>query len=291
MKRVICLPLFLLFCNTIMAIQMLYLPNNDNFVVSNQDITKKSVNEVLSLCGYLPGQFYSWHVREEGITLCFKILSKDIICIISTRNLGYRLSKEKVLRLMNDYEFDYSYEYSPYSLESDLKKGIEDKSLKVSFIEEATHKKMQNNKIIDDFNGYTYIFNDEGYMISFESSDGYTLWAKEYKGTDFFEKIKSNAEKFNTTKEDVITEINMQCDYRANIITTYLDLGENERYDYNYALLYIDLNCPRIQLKDFNKIVHNKATNIRQDKNQSPIMQFKGKKYYFNFEDTLVRIE
>ena len=172
MKRLICLPIFLLFCNVIMAIQILYLPNNENYVISNQDITNKSVNEVLGLCGYTPGQFYTWYVREEGVTLCFKILSKDIICIISTRNLGNSLSIEKVHRLMNDYEFDYSIEYSPYSLESDLKKGIEGKKLKMSFIEEATHKKVQDNKIIDDFNGYIYTFNDDGYTISYESSDG-----------------------------------------------------------------------------------------------------------------------
>lgn len=291
MKRIFCIPLLLLFCNMIMAIQILYVPKNDAFEISNQDINGKSVNEVVELCGYSPGQFYLWDAREESLAICFKILSQDIICIISNRHLGNRLGKEKVQRLLNDYEFDYSYEYPPYSLESDLKKGIEKKSLKLSFIEEATHKKAKGNEIIDDFNGYIYTFNDDGYMISYKSSDGYTLWAKEYKDTDFFEKIKLNAERNNSTKEDVIAEINMQCDYRANILTNYLDLGENQRYNYNYALLYVDLNCPRIQLKDFNNIVHHKATNIRKDKNQSPIMLYKGKKYYFNFEDCLVRIE
>ena len=290
MKKILLSIICFLFSIVALADSVVYVFKDGNYVKSSYNMKGKSLNDLITFLGYNPGMFYVWSIRDCNIGVCFKILSSDIICLISDKDLGSNIDQVKINRILNDNNYKYREAYSNYQMESDLDDGIEGKYLTVSFIEDVTHQKIQNNQIKDALNGYVYSFKD-GIMVSYTSSDGYNKWAKEYKNSYVFQRIKRNAELHHKNKKDIIDEINMQFEYMANIAYSEIDKVRNPRYNYNYALLYVDIYCPQIKLSDFNKIVNNKAVNIRKSPEYSPVMSFKGKKYFFNFEDLLIRIE
>lgn len=268
----------------------LYVSRNGSFVKSSYSLQGKSLNNIMSYLGYKKGTFYTWDAKYNDITICFKILCKEIVCIISNEDLGTNISDEKVTRILNDNGFAYEDAYNTYQLESDLENGIKGHYLTASFVEDVTGNQLRNGEIEDELNGYIYSFKN-GVMISYKSSDGYNKWAKEYKDREWFLYVKENAERFFSNKDDIIAEINMQCDYYASIDIEQLYKGSNSRYNYNFALLYIDLYCPKIKIDEFNKIVHNGAKDLRNSTSYSPVMEYKGKKYYFDYNDLLMRIE
>lgn len=290
MKKLLLSIICFLFTIDALSEHIVYVHKDGNYIKSSYNMKGKSLNDLITFLGYNPGMFYLWSVKDCNIEICFKILSSDIICLISDKDLGPDIEQVKVNRILNDNNYKYQEAYSNYQKESDLDDGIKGKYLTVSFIEEATHQKIQDGQIKDALNGYVYLFKD-GIMVSYTSSDGYNKWAKEYKDSYAFQRIKRNAELYYKNKKDIIEEINMQFEYMVNIAYSEIDKVRNPRYNYNYALLYVDTYCPQITLSDFNKIVHNKATNIRKSPEYSPVMLYKGKKYFFNFEDLLTRIE
>lgn len=299
MRKIILLSLFWIIANTIFAITKVYIPKNGKYVLSGYKYTgNSSINSCLNYLGYRKGKFYFWMTPDESITICFKILSSDIICVISDYDFGSEISKEKVARILNDNGFDYSKEYDAYYIEEDLKEGIKGKYLTLSFIENATHVKAVNNKITDNLNGYEYSFKN-GIMVSYKSIDGYNVWAKGYMNKWWFSKLKEKAETKFSNKQDIIAYINMQCDYCADSGESWLYDSIIKDFDYNFGLMCIHYNYDNYYVDDkriftiseFNKIVENEAINISKNSNYSPIMLYKKKKYIFNFEDKLIRIE
>jgi len=157
-------------------------------------------------------------------------------------------------------------------------------SLKVSFI-----KKIADNKLVDNTNGYTYTFEGD-YMVSYISNDGLIGYAKELKDTDLFNIIKTNAEKYNTAEKAVVDEINMQFEYMAKINMQYLSLAKSDKYNYNYALLYIDFYKPRILMSDFVKIIHDSAEVLKITPNIT-ILKYNFNYYSFDKDKILYKIE
>jgi len=299
MRKILLLTLFFLISNTLFAITKVYIPKNGKYVLSGYKYTgSSSINSCLNYLGYRKGTFYDWMTPDESIIVCFKILSTDIICIISDYDLGTEISKEKVSRLLNDNGFDYSKKYGAYFVEDDLESGIKGKYLTLSFIEKATHVKAVNNKITDNLNGYEYTFKN-GIMVSYKSLDGYNKWAKEYMGEWWFSKLKEKAETKFSNKKDIVAYINKQCDYCADVGFNWLTERKIKQYDYNFGLLCIHYNYNDLynddkrifSLSEFNRIVENEAINISPNSNYSPVMIYNRYKYTFNFKDELSKIE
>lgn len=290
----------LVFINTINASLKVYAYKNGQYDKINYSMTNRSYNNLLTYLGYRPGKYYFWDENRESITVFFKILSSDVIALLTEKDLGVSLSKEKVNRILNDNNFKYKEAYDAYDVEEDLKRGIKGKYLNVQFIESATHSKCVNNVIKDNLNGYEYHFKN-GIMASYKSLDGYNKWAKYYMSEWWFPKLKEIAESKFTNEKDINAYINMQCDYCAEIGNNWLYDSKIQSYNYNFGLMCMDYNYDNFynlndkkkifNINEFNRIVNHEAINLSKDKNFSPVMLYKRKKYFFNFEDNLIRIE
>ena len=213
----------------------------------------------------------------------------DIICIITTSYKDTILPSTEIERILMDNDYDYDKAYNTSNREKNLSEGISKKLLSKSFIESIIHKKITDNKLVDNMNGYTYTFEGD-YMVSYISNDGLTGYAKEFKNTDLFNIVKANAEKYNTTEEAVVNEINMQFEYMAKINMQYLSLAKSDKYNYNYALLYIDFYKPRILMSEFVKIIHDNAEVLKITPDIT-ILKYNFNYYSFDKDKILCKIE
>ena len=290
MKKII---LTLLLCisaiNLMAENASLYLPQQGGYKKSDMNIVGVSLNDICGLLKY-NHEKYIWISDGFETKICFKMLSTEILYIVTTQFKDDFISEETVSTYLKDNKFDYDFTYSVKTREEQLDEGIENHSLSIDFIESVTKTKVSNNTIEDKFNGYIYTFGKDGYMVSYASSDGLIGYAKEYKGTALFNRIKAIAEQYNYTRGAVIDEINMQFDYFSKINIDYLSLAKTEKYGYNYALLYVDLNKPDIQMDDFMKIVHHKADVFKVTPNET-ILKYNYNFYTFDSEKRLVAIE
>lgn len=266
-----------------------YEPNGyGDFKKSNLTSEDKSLNDIVSEYGYQAGLYWVWSSENLKTTILFKILSTDIICILTQEYADDVMPVSWITKYLSAQNFDYDNEYSAYQREKDLDDGIKQKILSLSFIEGTIHVKAENNTITDLKNGYIYTF-ENGYMVDYQSYDGLNKWAKEMKGTKIFEIVKENAIKHNSREVDILKEINIQFDYLSRISIDYLPLARSERYNYNYALLYIDLYKPQISLNEFMEIVHHKAEAIKVTPTQT-ILFYNSNSYYFDRNKILCNV-
>lgn len=239
-----------------------------------------SLNGICKSLGYSTSLFYSWFT-DNNLMICFKVFSEDIICVVSNKNLGEKLVSTDVKEIMKKEGFDYEREFSVYNREDLLKEGIEGEFLTQEFMEDVTHKKVNDNKLVDTKNDYTYYFKD-GLLIDFNSNDGLVGFAKEMKGSPVFNLVENNAKMIFTDKEQVIKEINIQFKAFSNIPTNQLDIAKGSSYNYNFARYFIE-NCrPKISYDEFMEYTNGQAE--LQDRSSSK----KIFKYYdrvYNFED------
>ena len=291
MKRILFFLLLILSINicSIATEYIVYVPNtqNENFIKSNIDVKNKSIDNICEELGYSPLLYYTWFTKDYKTTICFKILSMDIICVITTSYKDTILPLTEIEKILMNNNYDYNKAYNTSNREKNLNEGISKRLLNKSFIESIIHKKIADNKLVDNTNGYTYTFEGD-YMVSYISNDGLIGYAKELKDTDLFNIIKTNAEKYNTAEKAVVDEINMQFEYMAKINMQYLSLAKSDKYNYNYALLYIDFYKPRILMSDFVKIIHDSAEVLKITPN---ITILKYNYYSFDKDKILYKIE
>lgn len=288
MKQILTL-LFLFVClNSFAWNSKVYVPKGDVYVTYDIDMSNRSLNSLAEELGFRSSTFYSWSSKDYKTIVLFKFLSKDIICIMTETDFGEKLSKQQVDKILLDNNYDYHDAYSTYSVESDLEEGIEGQYLTIPLMEDVTHAKVINNKLTDTLNGYVYTFKN-GYVISYTGIDGLTGFAKEYKGTALFNSIKLMAQRYHRDEQGVLDEINMQFDYLSKIGTTYLSLGKSDKYNYNFALLYVDLYCPNITMSDFITIVHNNAEVLKVTSGNTTL-KYNYNYYVFNSDKILIEV-
>ena len=293
MKRILFFLLLILSINicSIATEYIVYVPNtqNENFIKSNIDVKNKSIDNICEELGYSPLLYYTWFTKDYKTTICFKILSMDIICVITTSYKDTILPLTEIEKILMNNNYDYNKAYNTSNREKNLNEGISKRLLNKSFIESIIHKKIADNKLVDNTNGYTYTFEGD-YMVSYISNDGLIGYAKELKDTDLFNIIKTNAEKYNTAEKAVVDEINMQFEYMAKINMQYLSLAKSDKYNYNYALLYIDFYNHRILMIDFVKIIHDSAEVLKITPNIT-ILKYNFNYYSFDKDKILYKIE
>lgn len=293
MKKII-LSLLLVMFSTVMAFakSVVYVPDsNGNFVLSKIDPSQRSILSVCEELGYKEDYFYSWFTKDYETDICFKIFSTDVICIITSAYSAPTLSKSTYEKILSDNGFDYDSRYDIYNRESRLKEAKEDKekALSLAFMEEVTHQKIKDGYLRDEKNGYCYQF-ENGYLTEYLSLDGLYGYAKQYKGSPTYNIVKANAERYNPNPQDVIHEINIQFFYFARIEGDCLPLAKSSKYNYNYALLYVDLYKPAISLGDFMQYVHNKAETVKVTP-EGTTLRYNYNYYYFNKDKILYKIE
>lgn len=266
-----------------------YVPDGlGNYRKSDFDPSNMSFNMICEKLGYA-NRFYIWFTQDYKTNICFKLFSRDIICIVPDKDLGYQISGSSVKRILNDNDYSYESAFDTYSRESALEEGIEGRYLSEQFMAEAVHEKLIGNTLVDALNGYTYFFED-GVLVRYTSNDGLIGYAKQMKDTYVFKIVKANAEKYYSKRQDILDEINRQFEYYTRIPGNCLDMIGGAKYGYDFGLLYLETVHPDITIEEFNKITHNEAIKTRSNGLNTEMM-FRGDYYCFDKNNILTTKE
>lgn len=121
-----------------------FVRQGNQWVVSQKINESGSINDYLQSLGYDHNQFYSYMNFEQPYDydnnsdsiqcVCLKVMTDHIICVITNPGRTI-LSDADVNYYMKD--FDFSREYSLYSLESDLDSAISEHNYSIKFVADA----------------------------------------------------------------------------------------------------------------------------------------------------------
>lgn len=165
-----------------------------------------------------------------------------------------------------------------------LEEGIENKNIKMSFVEKSLGVKAYNNTIIDKMHGMVYYF-EKGKLIRYKNDNGLAKEA-EYVKAEFpyaYTKIESNAKKYYNSDISITEYINGQCKYLMMIPVDYIGYCKNTDIDYNFALLYSIL-YNGISLDKFSFFVP--TAELSSSVNNYIIMSYHN--YIFTFKDKIL---
>jgi hypothetical protein len=144
-------------------------------------------------------------------------------------------------------DFDFSREYSLYSLESDLDSAITEHNYSIKFVADALGipYSPQDNILYSSALKYNFIF-DNGFLVDYEIADDFNREAHELKdnGSWIYQSIESHARNYyGSNDKEIIKEINIQANAFYNlpngVNNHYLQNFMNSDESYNYKMLLV----------------------------------------------------
>ncbi len=266
-----------------------------------------SINYYLEKLGYDHNQFYSYtdyhktyddETRDDNIfAVCLKVMSEEIICVIANKGRTSLMDEE-----VRDYmqNFDFKFQYSLYTLESDLDSAITERNYTVKFVAEALGLPYSpNDKMLhsDKFN-YNFFF-EGGILTGYETDDGYNREAHELKDCtpDFYQLFESHARKYHGTNEkDIVKEINIQAkayeSLPGGVRNEYFYDYKNADNSFNIAMLLVTkyqgtenelcLNYDECKCVCHNELIFEGESVEGLDK----VLRYKYRNYILSFDDS-----
>ncbi len=265
-----------------------------------------STNYYLEELGFDHNQFYSYtdyhktyddETRDDNIfAVCLKVMSEEIICVIANKGRT-SLTDEEVRDYMQN--FDFKFQYSLYTLESDLKSAITERNYTIKFVAEALGLPYTpNDKILhsEKFN-YNFFFED-GILVGYETADGYNREAHEIKKDipNYYELLESHARNYHRTNEkDIVKEINIQAKAFENlpggVKNEYFYDFKNADNSFNVAMLLVTkyqgteyelcLNYDECKCVCHNELSFLEDTEVGFDK----LVKYRYRDYVLTFDD------
>ena len=266
-----------------------------------------SINDYLEELGYDHNQFYSYtdyhktyddETRDDNIfAVCLKVMSEDIICVIANKGRT-SLTDEEVREYMQD--FDFKFQYSLYTLESDLDCAIAERNYTIKFVAEALGIPYSpNDKMLhsEKFN-YNFIF-EGGVLTGYETDDGYNREAHELKNNipSYYQLLESHARNYHKTNEkDIVKEINIQAKAFENlpggVKNEFFFEYKNADNSFNVAMLLVTkyqgteselcLNYDECKCVCHNELIFDGESVEGLDK----ILRYKYRGYILSFDDS-----
>lgn len=236
---------------------------------------KGSINYYRSCLGYGNGEVIT-HFNDACYVIALNAFNDNVIFILPKDTTITSLTQQDVNRYLAGYKPNAS------DFASNLKTGVEDGSIRQSFVEDALGVKADNNILTDNIHGFTYTFKD-GILSSYKSNDGFSDDAIDVKENypQIFAKILTNARIcYGNSKLAVAEYVNGQCKYFRRINMSYLRQASNSNINYNYALLYCIL-YEGMALDEFTFLIPN--AEISSSLNNYVIMSYGN--YMFTFKD------
>lgn len=277
----------------------------DQWVVKQGVSDNASINDCAKAMGYEHNQFYSYtnynqpydyDTNSDGILcVCLKVMTEDIICVVT--NPGRTtLTDAEVRRYMQD--FNFSFDYSLYTMESDLDEAIAEHNYSIRFVAEALGIPYSpDDKILYSSKfKYNFIF-EGGYLVGYEIADSYNREAHELKdsGSWLFQKMESHAERYHGSNDDVIREINIQAkafyNLPAGMNNQFLPEFVNADDSYNFKMLLVAKyegteNEEGINYDDCKCICHNELKfDSNVDEGLDKLTKYRYREYILTFDD------
>lgn len=265
-----------------------------------------SINDNLQALGYDHNQFYSYtdyhltyddeNSKDNIFAVCLKVMTEEIICVIANKERKV-LTDEDVRQYMRN--FDFKFQYSLYTLESDLNSAIAERNFSIEFVANAlglSYSPNDNELYSDKFN-YKFFF-EGGFLVGYETADGYNRQAHELKDSSpgFYELIEKHARNYHGTNEaDIVKEINIQADALENIPggvknEHFYDF-QNADNSFNMAMLLVTnyqgseyelcLNYDDCKCVCHNELIFDGESKEGLDR----ILRYKYRSYILSFDD------
>lgn len=232
----------------------LFVKQNGQWTAKSEVNENASTNDQLLSLGYEHNQFYSYtnynmpHDYDKNadniLSVCLKVMTEDIICVMA--NDGRKsLTDAEVSNYMRD--FDFKFEYSLYSMESDLDSAIAERNFSIQFVADALGIPYSPNDKILHSSRFNYdFFFERGYLTGYKISDSYNREAHEMKDSIpwMYKAIESHAFNFHGANTDAgVNEINIQAHAYYNlpggVRNQFLEEFKNTDGSYNYKMLLV----------------------------------------------------
>ena len=193
-----------------------------------------SIGYVPSKLGYQEDEWYMWY-NDKFDTVIFKAFTQTPICVIINNDSTEEfLSSEQFEAITKGYNYDDAFNVFRKAADSEIRQSV---------VEEALGVKVKDGIINDDAHKFKYYFTN-GYLTKAVSEDGYTEYAYQFRDSELFDKIKTNAFRKHEDKSKAIDEINFQFDCWARMTPKENKYAYGQPYNYNLAFIWFLLYGP-----------------------------------------------
>ncbi len=230
-----------------------FIKQDNQWVIKKNVSENSSINDCLLLLGYNHNQFYCYtnynlpySYDKNGnniLNVCLKVMTEEIICVMTSPGRK-SLTDADVQHYMQD--FDYSLEYSLYSMECDLDSAIDEHNYTIQFVADTLGIPYSpNDKVLYSSKLKYNFFFEGGYLIGYEIADGLNREAHELKETgEPYNLIESHARNFHGSNDEAIfNEINIQAEafYKlpSGMQNQFLPEFANADGSYNFKMLLV----------------------------------------------------
>jgi hypothetical protein len=232
-----------------------------------------SINDIASHLGYHPDEAFTYHCNSSPEApiqnVIFEIFTQNVIFVLTPKTIT-KLTSKMVNAYLKDFSFKkvYNRMYTGFILDN----GIKNKSLKIDYLSKVLG--------IEDPepDGMFYIkslslnlFFIDGVLVSYQSSDGLSHWAKQLQGSNpsFISAYEEVARKFHGTDLGrVINEINVQADAWAAIPKVseneFIELHRSSYGTINFEMLQVCHYGKQISFTEFHDINKGRYSDISQ---------------------------
>jgi hypothetical protein len=191
----------------------IFMPNGSEYTAL-KDAPDKSINGIIDFLGYKKPQTYTYHgssSKSDIQAVCFKIFTREIICIIADARTTY-LSQRSIKQFLVD--FSVSKEYDSLRISDILDDGIENQSLTIDYLSETLRlDNRSSNGVFYAEKIKTYLYFTDGILTNYQFDDGLFPWAKNLKQHNrvLYDNIANAASKYQQNDPFLTKkEINIQ---------------------------------------------------------------------------------
>ncbi|MEI6950367.1 hypothetical protein V9K67_24510 [Paraflavisolibacter sp. H34] len=245
----------------------IFIPDQTGFAELKDEIKNSSINGIAEHLGYHPDQAHSYFGNFDQNAdvkhVIVEIFTKNIVFVL-TQTTVTQLNKRQVDHFLRDFEL--SEVFDSITTRDILQEGIQNKSLKIDFLSRVLSIQDPDPNglfYIESIGLYLYFF--DGFLVSIQSSDGLSHWAKHFKqlNPQFIGQYEHVAKLYwGNNLPKVINEINIQSDALADLPdgmkNHYIHLHETKFGTINFAMLHVCHYNKEISLRDFREINHGR---------------------------------
>lgn len=223
----------------------IFVPINNGYEEVEIKVETKSANNICKFLGFNKEQFYTYSAyssKNHIYEIAFKSFTDKIIYVATDDTINSLTQKDIDNYLVN---YNLKDEFSSYDIERTLEDGVKNKSLSKEFLSNVFNKALSdNNSFIALEIGYELHF-ENGFLSSYNSSDGLNKWAKGWKNTmpERYHKYYNEASRYQTKEKDILYELNAQADAFASIpngvYNEYIKFHTNDSGIVNYKMLLV----------------------------------------------------
>jgi hypothetical protein len=273
----------------------IFIPGGSGFV-NLTGVPDRSINGIIEFLGFNHQQIYTYHssvTKSNILAICFKIFTRDIVCVIASDITTYISPRILKQFLVN---FSVAKVYDSILIKDILDEGIVFENLTISYLSETLNlRNTSSNGVFFSEKIKTYLYFTDGILTNYQFDDGLFPWAKNLKQHNkiTYDKIAKVASKYRQDDPFLANkEINVQAEAWANIPhaagNEFVRLHTHEGA-INFHMLRVCHYSTPIEKHEFEELNYGRFQEISRS-DTSITYQLGGFQYHFANDGNLVSI-